>query len=57
MTGELPDDGEMTGVTDDPVAAFSDGLAADDHLIFDDWPSGVRRQRGILDVTARHGAS
>ncbi len=57
MTGALPGDGEMTGVTDDPVAAFSDELAADDHLIFDDWPSGVRRQGAIHDATARRDAS
>jgi SAM-dependent methyltransferase len=35
------------------VRSFYDGLAADYHLLFEDWPQAVRRQGGVLDRLLR----
>jgi SAM-dependent methyltransferase len=38
---------------DDPAVQFYDGLSGDYHLLFEDWPRGVRWQGGVLDRLLR----
>jgi SAM-dependent methyltransferase len=37
----------------DSVVQFYDGLSGDYHLLFEDWPQGVRRQGEVLDRLLR----
>ena len=47
----------MSDRTEDPSAAFYEGMSPHYHLFFDDWDAAVVEQGRVLDrlITARHG--